>query len=93
MPAKPLKLKCQFFVIGTSTGLSFSSITAMWSRAVSVAYSISLVSHHSLGHKESTCMIVESSKAMRPSLVEILTAIFQPEPATKEIVVKVNRVR
>ena len=92
-PAKPLKLKGQFFVIGTSTGLSFSSITALWSRAVSVAYSSSPVFHHSLGHKGSTCMIAESSKAMKPSLVEIRKVIFQPEPPPKEIVVEVHRVR
>ena len=55
-------------------------ITAMWSRAVSVEYSISPVSHYSLGHKASTCMIAENSIAMRPSVVEILKVIFQPEP-------------
>jgi hypothetical protein len=38
-------------------------------------------------------MIAESSKAMRPSSVEILKAIFQPEPTTQEIVVDVNGVR
>src|SRR4026207_1346245 len=42
-PAKPLKLKNQFFFKCTSTGRSFSSITAMWSRAVSAAFSISPV--------------------------------------------------
>ena len=71
----------------------FLSITVMWSRAVSVAYSISPVSQYSLVHEASTCMIAESSKAMRPSPVEILKAIFQPEPATQEIVVEVNGVR
>jgi hypothetical protein len=42
--AKPLTLQYQFFVTNASTGRSCSSITAMWSRAVSAAYSISPVS-------------------------------------------------
>jgi hypothetical protein len=42
--ARNPRIQYQFFVTYTSTGLSFSSITAMWSRAVSAAYSISPVS-------------------------------------------------